>query len=198
MLNEAKDAAGRAHAAEVSTAVSSDDPDAVVKLREKLVKLEELRGRMVEINKELRASKDDVGVAARLRLTVEQVARLREPDELGRVGFPDYKLTNTGNEVRRLKKRIEELEAKAAREVPDPETIGLVRIVEEENRVQIFFPDKPSEDMRRRLKQSGFRWSPTAGAWQRMPSPWVWELARQFARELLPKSEPPPPAPSAP
>jgi hypothetical protein len=183
LAKEAREVAGRAYAAENSTAVSSDDPEAIVKLKEKLGKLEKLRDRMVEINKELRASKDDAGVAARTGLKVEQVASLRQPDELGRVGFPSYKLTNTGSEIRRLKARIEELGRKAERVAPEPETVGPVKIAEEDNRLRIFFPGKPSEDFRRRLKGAGFRFSPTEGAWQRMPSAWVWSMARQFATE---------------
>lgn len=191
LLNEAKDADRRADAAERNDAISSDDPDALVKLREKLAGLEGARTRMVDANKALRQGADDAVLAAITGWPIEQVAKLREGDTFGNKGFAPYKLTNIGNEIRRLKKRIEELEAKASRAAPEPETIGQVRIVEEENRVRIFFPDKPSDDMRSRLKRSGFKWSPTVGAWQRNPSPWVWELARGFARELLPKVDAP-------
>ena len=38
----------------------------------------------------------------------------------------------------------------------------------EENRVQIIFDGKPDADTRTALKQNGFRWAPSQGAWQRM------------------------------
>ncbi|MBX9745476.1 MAG: hypothetical protein K2X34_01145, partial [Hyphomonadaceae bacterium] len=71
-------------------------------------------------------------------------------------------------EARRLRGRIAELEALASR--PEREhLVGDVRIVENvrENRVQVFFRGKPSDAVIRALRQRGFRWSPTAGAWQR-------------------------------
>ena len=37
----------------------------------------------------------------------------------------------------------------------------------EDNRVQLLFPAKPSEKVRRELKRHGFRWARSAGAWQR-------------------------------
>ena len=37
----------------------------------------------------------------------------------------------------------------------------------EENRLQVFFDEKPDEEKGTELKKGGFRWSPTAGAWQR-------------------------------
>ena len=37
----------------------------------------------------------------------------------------------------------------------------------EDNRLQIFFEEKPDEKTRETLKENGFRWSPKAGAWQR-------------------------------
>ena len=38
----------------------------------------------------------------------------------------------------------------------------------EENRVQIIFDGKPDAEARAALKQSGFHWAPSQGAWQRM------------------------------
>lgn len=46
---------------------------------------------------------------------------------------------------------------------------GDVRVVLNKSldRVQVFFPDKPSEEERRVLKRRAFRWAPSVGAWQR-------------------------------
>jgi hypothetical protein len=48
----------------------------------------------------------------------------------------------------------------------------------------MIFPGKPSEEIRTELKRNGFRWSPMAGAWQRMPSTWAWTLAREIAGKV--------------
>ncbi len=48
----------------------------------------------------------------------------------------------------------------------------------EENRLQIFFPEIPSESLRTKLEQSGFRWSPSTGAWERHRSQRVTYLAK--------------------
>lgn len=49
------------------------------------------------------------------------------------------------------------------------ETNAGVTVIEnvEENRIQLIFPGKPSPEIRKTLKQSGFRWAPSSGAWQR-------------------------------
>ena len=36
-----------------------------------------------------------------------------------------------------------------------------------DNRLQIFFDDKPDEETRTALKSNGFRWAPSVSAWQR-------------------------------
>ena len=37
----------------------------------------------------------------------------------------------------------------------------------EDNRIQIFFDEKPEEDTRQELKSNGFKWAPSKNAWQR-------------------------------
>lgn len=44
---------------------------------------------------------------------------------------------------------------------------GRAEINEGENRLQLFFEEKPSEEQRRELKSNGFKWAPSQGAWQR-------------------------------
>ena len=47
--------------------------------------------------------------------------------------------------------------------------VGEIKIVEdpEHARIQLYFPGKPNQATRDKLKSSGFRWAPSEGAWQR-------------------------------
>ena len=103
-----------------------------------------------------------------LGLSDQTIAGLKEPDFAGRRGIPSYVLTNNNSNMRRIRERIEALKA-ATEDRTSSEQHGEVRIVDnvEDNRVQIFFPYKPDKATRQTLKCYGFRWSPTADAWQR-------------------------------
>lgn len=166
---ETKKAEHYASAAEsVGTAgVSSDDPDGVDKLTEKLAKLEAAHAKMIAANKAIRAGDD----AALVALVGQGAAdRLKVPPYPGGpIGFPSYSLTNNGATIRATKARIEQLKAAATVESKTIETNVGCTVIEnaDENRVQIVFPGKPDEATRALLKSRGFRWSPTAGAWQR-------------------------------
>ena len=181
----AQDLARRADAAEENRAISSDNPEAADLLRAKLAHIEANRAKAVEINETIRKAKGDkvkaLAALQALGYSPEDSDALLTPDFAGRIGIPDYKLANWGSEARRVKQRIEALETKASREPMPDEQIGAVTIQEQDNRVQILFPGKPSDEIRARLKSNGFRWSPTAGAWQRMPSAWAWHVAREIA-----------------
>lgn len=51
------------------------------------------------------------------------------------------------------------------------------------DRVQIIFPDKPSDDERAVLKREAFRWAPSVGAWQRqLTQNGVWAAERVLAK----------------
>jgi hypothetical protein len=105
------------------------------------------------------------------------IPELLKPDCCGRIGFADYQLSNNNAEIRRLRGRVAVLERRAAAvhaaaEDPaeDPsDNVDGIRIVENalEQRLQIFFPDKPDARIRDQLKSRGFRWAPSSGAWQR-------------------------------
>ncbi len=157
--------------------ISSDDPDAVAKLRAQLADLEARQARMTAANKLVRKFKSNPEAGAEalagagIGMTRTSAAELFKPDFAGRIGFPDYALSNNSANIRRIKARIATLERNAQRETQET-VINGVRVVEntEDNRLQLFFPDKPSAEVRAELKSAGFRWAPTEKAWQRQLS----------------------------
>ena len=150
--------------------ISSDDPDAISKLKAELERLEELQTKMAAANKLIRKG-DKVGLAS-AGFSEERIAQLFTKDCMGEVGFPAYRLQNNSANIRRIRLRIGSLALHAGRESKQTLHEGGVRIVEnaEQNRLQLFFDGKPSEEIRAKLKSAGFRWAPSEGAWQRQLS----------------------------
>jgi hypothetical protein len=185
---EAEAVERRADRAEANVDVSSDDPEAVAKLREKLAKLDHDRARMVAANKAVRSASPLAALEA-AGFSAKVAAEILTPDFVGRVGFPAYVLSNIASEARRIRLRIEALETRAASPAVPGEELHGITIREEENRVRILFPGKPDEQTRAALKRAAFRWSPTAGAWQRLASNGAWYEARRIAGALAPKKE---------
>lgn len=137
------------------TAISSDDPEALRKLKDKLEKLTAEHKEHLAHNKALNKAIKD-GTA--------------ETNKFGWAtlnGKSYYFTTNEAAEIRRLKDRIEELENL---EVPEDYEFdgGTVVFNTAENRVQILFDEIPSSETRGNLKCNGFKWSPRQQAWQRM------------------------------
>jgi hypothetical protein len=130
------------------------------------------------INKAVRSKTPEASLRA-LGISEKLVQAALKPDDFGRLGVPSYVITNNGAELRRLQGRLKVLTERAETPAPAPlEAEGGVRVVEEENRVRIYFPGKPDEAVRATLKSHGFKWAPSAGAWQRMASPDAWYWAR--------------------
>jgi hypothetical protein len=155
--------------------IMSGDANASTRIETKLERLEGQQRTMVAVNKAIRHHAKEgaeVQVAAILAMAIPgldeaRARKLLEPDFCGRIGFPDYMLTNNSANIRRLKGRavvVERLQAK-----PAQETEGKVATVEEcpaENRVRLHFPGKPPVEVRTKLKSHGFRWTPSLGVWQ--------------------------------
>lgn len=91
--------------------ISSDDPQAVEKLEAKLAALEKHQELMKAANVAIRMKDPTEGDAklAELGYTPEDIAKLREPDFCGRIGYPAYLLQNNNANIRRIRGRIEEL-----------------------------------------------------------------------------------------
>jgi len=151
--------------------ISSDDPDAVKKLRAELVVLEREQEKMKAVNKAIRANKTteaQIAALVALGLTDTDAVELVNPDCSGRVGFPSYKLSNNNANMARIKGRIADLEKLAQRK--DVEQVGdgfTYREDTAENRVMFIFEGKPEEAIRSTLKSYAFKWSPSRGAWVR-------------------------------
>lgn len=162
--------------------ISSDDPDAIRKINARIKELEELQEFMKIVNKLLK--KNDFDGLKNIGLTDKQIYELRTP-KFGESGYPSYRLQNNSANIRRLKKRLEELEQRK-NDITKKLIFGDIEIIDsvEDNRVQIYFPDKPPSTVRNNLKENGFRWSPTNGCWQRMRSDYAIEVAKNIVEGM--------------
>ena len=152
--------------------IMSGDSDAVERLRAKITEAETAQARMKAANAAIRKhakAGPDAQVAALVALGLpDAITReLLKPDFLNRIGFADFETKNNGANIRRMRERLTSLERDHA--TPPAEVEGAHARVEDcpaDNRVRLFFPGKPTADVRTRLKRSGFRWAPSLDCWQ--------------------------------
>lgn len=133
--------------------INSDNPEALNLLKEKLKGLEDKR----EKAKELKKNDKDI---------------------------PSWFFSNLSQNIRSVKERINNLEV--LKQIPKTEkTINGITLKtdKDDNRVKLFFPSIPSEEIRTKLKQNGFKWSPLNKAWQRQLN----NRALYIAEEILSK-----------
>lgn len=165
----ANEAAGRAASVGYG-GISSDDPDAIAKLKAELADAEKRQELMKDCNSIIRRHKSTGALPHLIQrgLNEKVAASLLQCDVVHGLGFASYQITNNGANIRRIKARIEQLQAMAKRETVEKEASNGLRIVEnaEANRLQLFFPGKPDDATRAELKSRGFRWAPSEGAWQ--------------------------------
>lgn len=160
---EAQRAADRASSAAVlaGSAILSDDPEALVALREKLEKLEAKREAFKAHNKKARKE--------------------------GGETLPGYVLKNLGANVRSVKKRIAELEVEAAREdAPDIEGDGFT--IEEDSddcRIRFRFDERPDKETHKKMRSAGFVFSRANSAYQRKLNDGGRYAAKRMATELF-------------
>lgn len=159
----------KAEAAEKNAAISSDDPEAVKKLKDKLQKLEDFQNRMKKVNAYYRKNGTMKGFE---NLSDEKAAEIDEAvkNDYSWITAPyaPFQLSNNNAEINRLKKRIATLEHREETGFVGWQFEGGEAVAnQEENRLQLLFDEKPSEEQRSKLKSWGFKWAPSNKAWQR-------------------------------
>jgi hypothetical protein len=76
-------------------------------------------------------------------------------------------MTNNNANIRRMKDRLAEVSRNKVQDVSEIQGDNArFEDCPADNRVRLFFAGKPDEATRTDLKRSGFRWSPSIGAWQ--------------------------------
>lgn len=194
-LKAADDYAYRA-AAVGTGGISSDDPDAVAKLRAELDEMTKRRDYMKAANAYWRKHGTMKGYAelsddAAARLDAEIPTRYtweRQP-------FAKYQLSNLGANIRRVEGRIATLSKVAeqraavtsgAVDAPAVETIGGATIEQDiaENRVVLRFPARLALDDYKRVRRAGFIWARTRNAFVRKLSAAALYNARAVAQQI--------------
>lgn len=167
--------------------ISSDDPDAIIKLQEKLAGLERSQERMKAANKIIRTKQTNEGktlALVGLGFAEASAVQLLEKDFAGRVGFPSYALSNNNAIIKATHDRIATLQAQKGR--VDVERQGNGYIYREdtcENRVMFVFDGKPDEATRKVLKANSFNWSPSRTAWVRkLTAAGIWGAEQVMAK----------------
>lgn len=149
--------------------ISSDDPDAIKKLEDKLLKLEKKQEYMKAVNKAFKKGDDALKA---LGLSETEISTYKKVVEdaysWNKQPFPSFELNCNSANIRSTKARIEEL--KRTQEIVFDEVLGngfRCYLDKEENRVCFDFDTKPNQEIIDLLKQNAFNWSRFRGEWIR-------------------------------
>ena len=154
----------RAEAAANNTAISGDDPAAIVKLQEKIAGLKETHAREIETNKRWRkmSESERVELLKGMGYCDANIAYMKRQSTV-------FNVARSTAEIKRCEQRIIDLQKSRSKPAGIEIESCRVRVIEdvENNRLKIVFPGKPSDEVIAILKSNGFRWSPSVKAWQR-------------------------------
>ena len=150
--------------------IRQDDPQAIPKLEKKLAGLEKAQETMKAVNAYYRKRGTLDGCPHLSPENIENLkADMASSWHYEKKPFQSWELSNNNAEIRRIRQRIDSLtRARETVYVGWEFEGGYVEANREQSRLQVFFEDKPDADARQQLKEHGFRWAPSVGAWQRL------------------------------
>lgn len=155
-----------------NTDIVKGSEGAVDQLKERLTALESLQEIMKLTNKLIRSKrlteeeKIERFLEVKPSCTDEQIL-----EHLNSGGYPSYRLTNNNAKINTAKRNIASEEKRLAAYTKGNKeySIGDIDVIEnvDDNRLQLSFDGKPSDEIRKELKMNGFKWSPKNEVWQR-------------------------------
>lgn len=173
----------KAEAAENNDNIYLGDDDARERLKKKIAELTALQEQMKGANKIIRAKSlsdiEKIDALVNLGISRPQANKMVG----AQIIFPGYALTNNNAKISAARKQLAKAEALASKD--DREyTIDDITIEEccSENRVRIYFPGKPDDEMRTQLKRNGFRWAPSMGCWQAYINRWTLSFVNKITK----------------
>ncbi len=171
-------------------AIASDNPTAVDMLQAKLTHLQAKQKEMKEINRTVKKHKDAdpqtrLDALKEYGLTNSEIVELLKPDFAGRMGYPSYELTNNSASMRRVKKRIEELENHDLY-ADISETGKGWNLEANEGRLVLEFDEKPESETLGHVKRCGYKWAPSRKAWVRKDTPNARKAISELTKPLKP------------
>lgn len=173
-------------AASVGTGgIMSNDPEALIKLKDKLQRMEERRNTYKEFNKFQKRE----GTEKALLLFKDKL-RPRDIDTVAYCGsFSGWPLTNLGAKIREAKKRIERIEKMDSMELIDFVVNG-IEVKEEDGYINVYFEGKPSDETRQKIKGYGIalKWSRFKGCWTRKKTPNTGKYFIENLKNILEKA----------
>lgn len=150
----------------------------VERLQEKLERLTELQEKMKAVNKIVRSKKlseveqyeelEALGLSKKL---INEV--MSEPQyAFQKKGFQQYQLSNNNAKIKATEEAIRRHTAMAETEDSEiPFEGGKIEMCYSEERIRIYFDERPDAEMIKKLKGAAFKWSPKNVAWQRQLTP---------------------------
>ena len=151
--------------------------DSLERLQQKLSVLEKNQKFMIEVNKILRAAKDEKDAVQKIQMlgrSEKEAKSFIVKNLSGKKGFEPFYLANNTAEIRRIKGRIEQEKRIAAtkEETKNEELATLFeggKLVKNFDimRIQFIFDGKPTQKIIDMLKRYAFRWARSEKAWQR-------------------------------
>lgn len=170
--------------------ISSDDPDAILKLEKKLARLEKSQENMKLVNKIVKNKKmthdEKHTEIMKLGFKDKSANELLTGNIVGTIGFAPYALQNNNAEINRVKKRISSLsKIKNNDNVIEENDNFTFKVDYEINRIMFVFDGKPNDEIRSILKLNSFNWSKYNKAWIRKISHNALYAANSIKKQLL-------------
>ena len=150
----------------------------VERLQEKLERLTELQEKMKAVNKIVRSKKlsevEQYEELEALGLSKELINEVMSEPQYAfqKKGFQAYQISNNNAKIKATEEAIRRHTAMAETEDSEiPFEGGKIEMCYSEERIRIYFDERPDAEMIKKLKGAAFKWSPKNVAWQRQLTP---------------------------